>query len=200
MRRIRRQIKDIKPSVLPNLEKLFDFVGSMHLSITQDHHRGFGQRQGKGIQSLNNEIGIDVFFLGFVNKIIGTRQQTKAIDGTSFGHFNGDEFVLKLPAVRHVTFLGHFGCIPVVQVNVASSALCFQQTRGFPSYFIQLGIRFAFDLQTDSLLSALKFFKKRFSVRTLNFLLRVASNAAFASWRRWRSFWTAALTSVPSAT
>ena len=150
--------------MLPDLYEFFEFLCSMDSCVVKHYHRQLGNGKRHVVKHLDDEISVHGLFGGAPYEAAAPRQQPETVEGLAPAGWHAHFFVVKLPSVGHIALLGEAGLVAVKQVDVAIFRLLFQQLEGLLANLVLLRVGLALNPQSDTLPSALKFFKKRLSV------------------------------------
>ena len=187
LRRIWRQEKEEKSSLLPYWAKFFDLLISMYGSIVKDNKSVLLQVERKIIKETEDFICRHLFECGESIVTVITVNHSKDIE--SCHPLRGDINILplQLPTVRDISFSTSVALISIIESNTSFRRLTFKFLQLLDFVFIELRRGYSPWAFSYSLISCTRTLKKRFSVASLASLPVAFCHASLALLTLWRS-------------
>ena len=180
LRRIWRQEKEEKSSLLPYWAKFFDLLISMYGSIVKDNKSVHLQVERKIIKETEDFICRHLFECGESIVTVITVNHSKDIE--SCHPLGGDINILplQLPTVRGISFSTSVALISIIEPNTSFRRFTFKFLQLLDFVFIELRRGYSPWAFSYSLISCANADKKRLNVESLASLPEACSHAALA--------------------
>ncbi len=200
LRRVSRQIEQVKASFLPVVTSFLYLFTSMNPGTIQHQASRSGNLEGDPLQVLDDESCINTICSGSPIALIGTTDEAKAVQARPLACGNKDVFAGKLPPVGHIPFLTYMAFIAVEKVDEPAFRKLFKLSKAFQLVSVPLRAGLFGRSASYAFVSSAKTFKNRRSVSLDTFVPPSASNSALVVNNRCRLAFTAVSTGWASLT